>query len=405
MKIFCFLIITTFVLSCGTAIVAQTNSNEIFQQLLIRAQQGDAEAQCKIGEMYDQGDGVVQNFAEAKKWLRRAAEQGHAQAQAHLGNIYRLGAAGEQENFAEALIWYRKAAEQRHLGAMNDIGQMYMWGGNRLKRDRQEAVRWYRKAAELGWPFSQFNLGMAYGKGKGVKKDKNEAEKWLRLSVQHPEATPIMMNEVGLAFYHGKKVPRNYNEAAFWFYLAAQQGLPGAQLNIAHMYKKGLGVPKNAEAAKEWNRLGREQMRLYRQELFNPQLPPVDLAQALAAFADAMNITANMIADIQQKRSGGAAASVIGGNALPQVLSANVSNDVSCPCGYAEVSTYNRIYFDDVSRLISMNVRHETDYNENERRRIQANMKRTREEFNRRCECLGIQMDKSDWEDWNGRKR
>ena len=63
------------------------------------------------GVMYDFGEGVPENDAEAVKWYRKAADQGHAQAQSNLGVMYVKGE-GVPENDAEAFKWYRKAADQ-----------------------------------------------------------------------------------------------------------------------------------------------------------------------------------------------------------------------------------------------------------------------------------------------------
>jgi hypothetical protein len=46
-----------------------------------RAKGGDADAQFNLGVMYDNGEGVPEDDAEAVKWYRRAAEQGFAEAQ------------------------------------------------------------------------------------------------------------------------------------------------------------------------------------------------------------------------------------------------------------------------------------------------------------------------------------
>ena len=42
------------------------------------AAQGSAQAQYKLGLMYQAGEGVSQNYAEAAKWFRKAADQGHS---------------------------------------------------------------------------------------------------------------------------------------------------------------------------------------------------------------------------------------------------------------------------------------------------------------------------------------
>lgn len=49
------------------------------------AEQGDAGAQVNLGEVYDKGLGVAQDYVEAVKWYRKAVKQGDAEAQANLG--------------------------------------------------------------------------------------------------------------------------------------------------------------------------------------------------------------------------------------------------------------------------------------------------------------------------------
>ena len=44
------------------------------------AEQGDAQAQYNLGVLYDNGQGVPKNDAEAMKWYRMAADQGEAEA-------------------------------------------------------------------------------------------------------------------------------------------------------------------------------------------------------------------------------------------------------------------------------------------------------------------------------------
>ena len=40
------------------------------------AEQGDAKVQSNLGFMYQNGQGVAQDYAEAVKWYRKAADQG-----------------------------------------------------------------------------------------------------------------------------------------------------------------------------------------------------------------------------------------------------------------------------------------------------------------------------------------
>jgi TPR repeat protein len=75
------------------------------------ADQGDANAQWALGDMYYAGQGVSQDYAEAVKWFRRAADQGQAFAQFMVGHMYDVGQ-GVPQDYTEAARWFRKAAEQ-----------------------------------------------------------------------------------------------------------------------------------------------------------------------------------------------------------------------------------------------------------------------------------------------------
>ncbi len=59
--------------------------------------------------MYEKGEGVLMDFAEAVKWYRKAAEQGNSGAQASLGFMYQLGK-GVPQNYIEAYKWFNIAS-------------------------------------------------------------------------------------------------------------------------------------------------------------------------------------------------------------------------------------------------------------------------------------------------------
>ena len=100
------------------------------------AEQGSADAQNRLGDMYCYGWGVPEDDDEAVKWYRRAAEQGHATAQYNLGGMYHM-AGVFPKNYAEAVRWYRRAAEQGNADAQNRLGVMYDLGAG---EDYAEAV-------------------------------------------------------------------------------------------------------------------------------------------------------------------------------------------------------------------------------------------------------------------------
>jgi hypothetical protein len=74
------------------------------------AEQGDAEAQFHLGVIYESGQGVLRNDAEASKWYRKAADQGDAVAQFYLAIMYTKGD-GVSQNYTEAARWYHLTAD------------------------------------------------------------------------------------------------------------------------------------------------------------------------------------------------------------------------------------------------------------------------------------------------------
>lgn len=91
-----------------------------FKLYKVAADRGHADAQCKLGYMYNHSRGVDKNNKEAKKWYELAAAQGHADAQYKLGNMYKHGE-GVDINKAKAMEYYQLAADQGHEDARDAL--------------------------------------------------------------------------------------------------------------------------------------------------------------------------------------------------------------------------------------------------------------------------------------------
>ena len=87
------------------------------------AKHGDVYAQVEMGNMYAEGDGVEQDFAEAAKWYRKAADQGYDFAQYLIGGLYKQGKGVPQDD-DEAVKWFRKAADQGLRDAKLELEKM-----------------------------------------------------------------------------------------------------------------------------------------------------------------------------------------------------------------------------------------------------------------------------------------
>ncbi|MCX6340522.1 MAG: tetratricopeptide repeat protein [Candidatus Aureabacteria bacterium] len=240
-----------------------------FQNFSKAAKKGDAEAQYKLGLMYDEGHGVPKNYVEGAKWYRKAAEQGFAPAQSNLGFMYVNGQGVSQDysatyvhgqsvspDYVEAVKWYRKAAEQGFAEAQNNLGAMY-YKGQGVPQDYTVAADWYRAAAEQGNAIAQLNLGSMYYHHLGVPKDYTEAFKWYHKAAEQGVAQAKAM--LGSMYYTGQGVPQDYTEAAKWYHKAAEQGVAQAKAMLGAMYYTGQGVPQDYTEAAKWYRKAAEQ--------------------------------------------------------------------------------------------------------------------------------------------------
>ncbi|MDI9529237.1 MAG: tetratricopeptide repeat protein, partial [Candidatus Cloacimonadota bacterium] len=102
------IVIIAVLLLCGSSLFA---SPTFSQELLARAQAGDASAQCDLAWCYKEGLGIKTDCVEAVKWYRLAADQGLASAQYNLAWMYSKGEGVVQDN-KEAVKWYRLASDQ-----------------------------------------------------------------------------------------------------------------------------------------------------------------------------------------------------------------------------------------------------------------------------------------------------
>jgi TPR repeat protein len=138
-----------FLVSCASQRPAQqSEAVRKLADLRAKAEKGNADAQCRLGDCYHFGEGVAKDEVEAVKWWRKAAEQNVPHAQANLGDRYYFGE-GVAKDDVEAVKWWRKATEQNLAHAQVNLGMCYAHGLG-VAKDEVEAINLYRKAGEGG---------------------------------------------------------------------------------------------------------------------------------------------------------------------------------------------------------------------------------------------------------------
>lgn len=217
-------------------------------RLIKQANEGNVQAQCVLGNIFYNGEGVRRNSCEALRWFRKAAEQGYDKAQNILGTLYAIGYEIRTPDYAGALKRYRTSKRQRN----GNVEVQFYYGSYNIKQDYAEALKWFRKAAGQGCDNAQNNLGILYANGYGVEQDYTEALKWYRKAVE--QGNGKAQSNLGDLYRYGHGVEQDYAEALKWYRKAAGQGVAAAWKILGNMYCRGEGVEKDFVTAAEWYR-------------------------------------------------------------------------------------------------------------------------------------------------------
>jgi len=146
------------------------NNETFFEKCKREAENGNVEAQYKLGLYYKNGEGTAKDNAKAYTWFQKAAEAGYLDAK------YEYALLADPN---EAFGWLKEAAEQGHAGAQNMLGRYYYEGWVSMK-DEVQAFEWFLKSANQGLAVAQYNVAIACLDGKGVAQDSNVACLWFK---------------------------------------------------------------------------------------------------------------------------------------------------------------------------------------------------------------------------------
>ncbi|MFZ0035421.1 MAG: tetratricopeptide repeat protein [Sedimentisphaerales bacterium] len=237
-----------------------------FNDILKSAEQGDPNAQFKLGDMYWIGKEVPHNFQQALKWYEKAAEQGHSEAQYTCGLIYLYGnkETGFPKNYQQAIKWFVKASEQKYFWASFQLGEIYE-EGNAVPQNYRQAVKWFLKAAEegdYGESSVRIHLRIMYDEGKCELQDYEKVIKLIQKKAERGNESAQF--ELANMYLHGDildpsskplLITQDYQQAISWFLKLAERDVPfarSAQCQLGRIYSEGVGVPQDYVEAYKW---------------------------------------------------------------------------------------------------------------------------------------------------------
>lgn len=125
---------------------AQANGLFDFQMKL--ASKGNAEAEFKVGEMYETGFGVEKDKKAAREWINKAATQGHETANFKL-LYWEIESNGVKDESKGKLVELKSKANSGNPQAMYYLGKMHAYGIG-VKTNYDVALDWLNKAVFVG---------------------------------------------------------------------------------------------------------------------------------------------------------------------------------------------------------------------------------------------------------------
>jgi TPR repeat protein len=156
-------------------------AKEAVQRSAATMTQGDtSKAYLQIAEMYEKGEALPKNDAQAVRWLRKAANI-DSPGKLRLALRELTGPEGVR-NYAEALDLC-KAAAKDFAPALPCVGYIYRRGLG-VTKDPAEALKWYQKGADSGNQVAIMVLAEMYATGEGTKIDRPAAFMLLLRAVQ-----------------------------------------------------------------------------------------------------------------------------------------------------------------------------------------------------------------------------
>ena len=297
-------------LASGEAALEAGNYATALQQLLPLAKHGDAHAQYRVGQMYEQGLGVEQDKTAAKLWYDLAADQNLPEAQRTLGQMYLAEPRDDFWHPLQGVVPFRLTAnlgdaQGEFLLAMQYFNLRYCCSGldlmhsvivgdallelsarhypgdkNRAQNMLDKKIYWlpvsqrieaHALAEKLDAPghllervdqyVSEHScLRIANGAGASECAMPNTAPAWLKQLALAEQGDAASQYSVAEAYANGAEGTHvNAIEAFKWYRRAAYQGMADAQYNLGYAYDEGKATPSDTRLSVYWYTQAAEQ--------------------------------------------------------------------------------------------------------------------------------------------------
>ncbi len=120
--------------------------------------------------------------------LEDLADEGDAEAQYKIGTRY-ISGNGVKKNVKRAIEFFNKSAAQDYTRSLYILGKLY-WDGIYIKKNDGKAIEWFEKAARKGHGNAQYNLAVILSRYHDSKEFLIKSYAWFSVVAKrgHPKA-------------------------------------------------------------------------------------------------------------------------------------------------------------------------------------------------------------------------
>ena len=211
----------------------------------------------KIGNDYkDENENL-----KALHWYKKAAELNSYVGIYLLAEVWKEIYPDKKYSYIEDKIstWKNFAIANKNAKLLNLIGNFY-YNGIIVEENLKKALEFYNSAAKLGNETAMIEIYLMYKEGRGVQKNKRQANFWYakiknKLPTLADDIYEIGYNYAINGFFNrnnSKYADSCYKTAMEYFKKAVSYGKVDAYEDIGKFYLRGHGVKKNLEKAMEY---------------------------------------------------------------------------------------------------------------------------------------------------------
>jgi TPR repeat protein len=252
------------------------------EQLIKKAESGDARAMFALAQRYRDGDGVTRDYAQFLQWLMQlcnrlgfagriqallsfegksenelksfvtwlqdSAVSGNAMHMNFLAILHKKGI-GVGKDLVQYIGWLRKAIAAGDVASMNNLAWAYC-DGEGVEKDLKKWIEWLQRSIKAGNAQSMSSYAWAYREGIGVGKDLTQYIEWLNKAIAAGDAWS--MTSLAVAYREGEGIEKDSKQSIKWLRKASTAGSVEAMRNLAWAYHEGIGVKKDLKQFIEW---------------------------------------------------------------------------------------------------------------------------------------------------------